>query len=313
MGKKAAAALVLLFIFYPGPVRAAVRSERRPVRIVATLFPLAEFARQIVGERGEVHTLIPSGAEVHSWKPRPSDILRVNKADLFIYIGAALEPWVDDILKSVDRNRLTVIEASHGLDLIQRTDRVHHEEEEHVRGDGEAVDPHVWLDFEYDQTIVEDISRALIGISPEDREVFQANAAVYRARLEELDQRYAARLADCEGMVFVLGGHAAFGYLARRYKLRQISLFGLSPDARPTPRQMIRVVDQAREHRVRVIFFEVQVSDELAEIIAREAGVGTDVLNPGANLTPRQKSEGVTFIEIMLENLEALRNGLGRR
>jgi len=303
--------LVTLLII-PGAAREKAGFADRPVRIVATMFPLAEFARAVSGEQGVVHTLIPPGAEVHSWRPRPSDIVRVSKADLFIYVGGGMEPWVDDLLESARRPERVVLEASRGLDLMIR-DEEPRGEGGHAHKGGHVVDPHIWLDFGFDQNIVGRISRHLCGISPGHSEIFQTNAEAYRKRLEELDRIYAEKLADHAGEIFVLGGHAAFGYLARRYGLRQEALYGLSPNAKPTPRQMIRIIETARQHEIRVIYFEVQVSDELAGIIAREAGAETAVLNPGANLTRRQREGGVTFIDIMLDNLRALENGFRKR
>lgn len=92
--------------------------------------------------------------------------------------------------------------------------------------------------------------------------------------------------------------------------MHQISLYGLSPDSKPTPKQLVEVVELARKHKIKVIFFEIYVSNELAEVIAREVGARTMVLNPGANLTEDQLKSGITFFDIMELNLENLRNGL---
>jgi zinc transport system substrate-binding protein len=292
------------------PAAAAV-PEPEPVRIVASLFPLAEFARAVAGERGEVLTLIPPGAEVHSWRPRPSDILRAAKADLFIYIGADLEPWVQGILESYKNNRRILIEASRGMNLLRHEGRASASPHEHGTHEAGAADPHIWLDFEIDQALVDRIAAALIRCSPADEEFFLENAEAYRRELRELDRLYARGLERCASRSLILGGHAAFGYLARRYHLRQISLYGLSPDAEPTPRQMIHLVDIAREQGAHVIFFETQVSDRTARAIAREAGTETAVLNPGANLGRGQKAGDRTFLQIMRDNLKVIQDGLG--
>jgi zinc transport system substrate-binding protein len=107
-----------------------------------------------------------------------------------------------------------------------------------------------------------------------------------------------------------LGGHAAFGYLARRYNLNQIALYGLSPDSKPTPRKLAEVVNLAEEHQIKVIYFEDYVSDELAKVIAKEVGAKILVLNAGANISQEQLKSGTTFLEIMEKNLEILKHGL---
>jgi zinc transport system substrate-binding protein len=278
----------------------------KKIRVVTSVFPLLEFAGGVSGERGEVSLLLPPGAEIHTWQPRPSDIIRLSSADLFIYIGADLEPWLHDLLKSVRNPSLRVLEASRGITLIDEEGIVHNAHE-HEHG---AHDPHIWLDFKNDQRIVDKIAAVLSELDPEGSSVFKRNASIYKEKLQKLDQKFKDGLKDCVHRTIILGGHAAFGYLARSYNLRQISLYGLSPDSRPTPKKLIKVVELAKKHRIKVIFFEIRVRDELAKVLAEEVGARTLALNPGANLTKEQLKSGKTFFDIMEANLENLKDGL---
>jgi zinc transport system substrate-binding protein len=278
----------------------------KKIRVVTSVFPLLEFAGAVSGERGEVSLLLPPGAEIHTWQPRPSDIIRLSSADLFIYIGADLEPWLHDLLKSVRNPNLRVLEASRGIPLIDEEGIVHNGHE-HEYG---AHDPHIWLDFRSDQMIVDKIVVILSEMDPEGSSIFKRNAFIYKEKLQKLDQKFKDGLKNCVHRTIILGGHAAFGYLARSYDLRQISLYGLSPDSSPTPKKLIEVVELSKKHRIRVIFFEIYVSDELAKVLAGEVGARTLVLNPGANLTKEQLKSGKTFFDIMEENLENLKDGL---
>ncbi|MBU4202939.1 MAG: zinc ABC transporter substrate-binding protein [Acidobacteria bacterium] len=123
---------------------------------------------------------------------------------------------------------------------------------------------------------------------------------------------YRESLKSARGKTFIFGGHAAFGYLAERYGLRQMSLYGLSPNARPKPKQMAGITDFARKNNVKVIFFEQFVSPELARVIADEVGAEIRVLYPGANRTAAQVRERVSFLQLMRMNLENLCHGLIR-
>jgi zinc transport system substrate-binding protein len=285
----------------------------RKIRIVTSVFPLMEFAQAVCGERGEVHLLVPPGAEIHTWQPRPSDIVRLSSADLFIFIGSSMEPWLQDILDSVQNPDLRTLEASQGIPLIERdsagSEHESEHEDEHAH-EAEGVDPHIWLDFQNDQIIIDKIAVALSGLNPEGTSIFRKNAAVYKQRLRALDEKFRGSLQECTHKVFILGGHAAFGYMARRYGLRQISLYGVSPDSSPTPKRLIEIVELAKKHKIKVIFFEASVSDELARVLAKEVGARTLVLNPGANLTKEELKLGKTFFDIMEENLENLKDGL---
>jgi zinc transport system substrate-binding protein len=269
----------LILILFGLPTQNSIAAKK--IRVVTSVFPLFDFAQAVLGERGEVSLLLPPGAETHTWQPRPSDIIRLSSADLFVYIGADLEPWLGDLLKSVKNPGLRVLEASRGIPLIDEEGTVHegHEragegillsEQEHEHG---ARDPHIWLDFKIDQIIVDKIATALSEIDPEGSLIFKKNASAYKERLKGLDQKFRDGLNDCEHRIVILGGHAAFGYLARSYNLRQISIYGLSPDSRPTPKKLVEVVELAKKYRIKVIFFEVYVRDELAKVLAEEVGM----------------------------------------
>lgn len=278
----------------------------KKIRVVTSVFPLLEFAGAVSGERGEVSLLLPPGAEIHTWRPRPSDIIRLSSADLFIYIGADLEPWLHDLLKSIRNPNLRVLEASRGIPLVDEEGIVHNVHE-HEHG---AHDPHIWLDFKNDQRIVDKIAAVLSEMDTEGSSVFKRNAFIYKEKLQRLDQKFKDGLMDCVHRTIIIAGHGAFGYLARSYNLRQISLYGLSPDSRPTPKKLIEVVELAKKYGIKVIFFEIRVRDELAKVLAEEVGARTLVLNPGANLTKEQLKSEKTFFDIMEKNLENLKDGL---
>ncbi len=287
------------------------RKQATPIKVMTTIFPLQEFAQAVVGNRGDAELLLPPGAEIHAWQPRPSDLMKLSSADVFVYIGAQLEPWADDILRSVKNPNLTVIEASGGMTLIGHEEEG--EEHDHSTADErshEAGDPHIWLDFANDKKIIDRIAEVLSRIDPDGEASFEENAGIFKQKLDALDGMYRKGLDQCDQKTIVLGGHAAFGYLARRYDLSQISLYGLSPDSKPTPRQLIDVINIVKEKGIKAIFFEVNISSELARVIAEETGAKTLVLNPGASLPRGQDRAGITFLDIMEKNLESLKNGL---
>lgn len=304
---------LIMFIlgFYLGDCKAQTK-----IRVTASVFPLMEFARAVCGEQGDVSLLLPPGAEIHTWRPRPSDMINISKSDVFIHIGAGLEPWLNDVLKSVNNPNLRILKA---IDSVLPAERVEnplesgHEDfsdeqtHEHVHG---MLDPHIWLDFSIDQRIIDNIVELFSRMEPKNRELFERNGAAYKNKLEEYDRIFREELGQCKNRIFILGGHAAFGYLARRYNLQQISLYGVSPDSKPTPKQLVRVVKLAKEHQINVIYFEVYVSDDLAKVIAKEVGAKILVLNPVANLTAAQIKANRTFLDIMRQNLESLKKGL---
>jgi zinc transport system substrate-binding protein len=278
------------------------------VRIMTTVFPLREFAAAVAGDRGQVDLLLPPGAGVHTWQPRPGDIGRLAACDLLIFIGANLEPWLPGMLKAFPDGKVRTLEATAGLALFEADRDARHEEPGHG-----PLDPHVWLDFEVDTVIVRKIAEELSLLEPEGRAEFMANAGELTVRLRALDAQFRGELAECRGKDIVLAGHGAFGYLARRYGLVQTALYGLSPDAQPRPVDLMKAVDFCRQKGIRTIFSENSVAPDLSRTLAREIGGRVLVLHAGHSLTRDEQDRGVGFFELMEENLAALRDGLGCR
>jgi len=303
--RTAAAAIGLLWLAFPA------RTSGR-LRVLTTVYPLQEFAARIAGERGDVELLLPPGAGPHTWQPRPGDLVRLAEADLVLAVGAGLEPWLAGLVRGIAPSRVKVVEVSQGLPLIAAETR---EEPgpETANEHREDKDPHIWLDFELAARVVDRIALEFIAADPAGRTVFEARARTLKSDLGALDEEFRAGLAGCAGRDLVVAGHAAFGYLARRYGLRQVALYGPSPEAQPRPHAVVEVVEQARRQGARAVFYETSVAPDLARAIAREIGARTLALNAGHNPTRAELVRGRNFFDIMRTNLERLRDGLGCR
>lgn len=273
------------------------------VQVVASFYPLFEFATRIGGTHAEVRSLVPPGAEPHDYDPSARDIAALSRVRLLIYNGAGFEPWVERLLPVLPPSVVRV-EVTAGLPLARIGG---------ARVDGSkpaAPDPHVWLDPVLAQRQADAILDGFARADPAGRAVYQENAAALRADLEALHQRHTATLARCQSRTFVIA-HAAFGYLARRYGLTMIAVGGLSREAEPSPARLREVVLLARRHGARAIYFEAAASAKVAQTIAREVGVETRVLNPLERLTPEEQRRGAGYVEVMDENLRQLAQGLG--
>jgi zinc transport system substrate-binding protein len=295
-------ALLLAFSAAAGPA-----GRQAKIKVITTVFPLFEFARAVGGDRTETILLVPPGADVHSWQPRLGDIKALSgPAGLFLSVGPTLEPWAARLFANAAGRGWKSLEASRGLDLIEDA-----EDEEPGHGPFGA-DPHVWLDFVQDQTIIDRIAQALAEVAPGEAAVFSANAEAYKVELRKLDRRYAETLEKCRGRRLLLGGHAAFGYLARRYGLVQTAVSGPSPDAAPNARELARVISLAKAEKIRTVFYEPGSGTRLARVLAAEIGAETKLLEPGHNPAPGSSGRR-SFLALMDRNLEVLRDGLGCR
>ncbi len=165
------------------------------VKVITTLFPLYDFARTIGQDRVEVLLLLPPGVEAHSFEPRPSDIVKISEADLFIYAGKFMEPWVEAVLKGVTNPKLKVVDASVGIPLLTAESEAHEHEPGHQQGetaekgkkreDGEyhhghtGIDPHIWLDLGNAAKMVDTIAAGLIQVDVAHKDLYARNAGEY--------------------------------------------------------------------------------------------------------------------------------------
>ncbi len=279
------------------------RQSPKPLA-VASFYPLYEFTRQVAGDRAEVISLVPTGVEPHDWEPAPQDVARIQKAKLVVYNGAGLEPWMDRLLKEAVAPEAVVVETTEGMILLS-TDLPGHEHEQERTG----KDPHVWLDPVLAQFQVERIRDGLVKADPANEATYSENARAFTARLAALHDAFQRGLDQCARRDIVVS-HAAFGYLARRYRLTMVPVMGLAPESEPSPAQLASIVRFARRHSVRYIFFETLVSPKLAETLAREVGARTLVLNPVEGLTRGEAEAGKGYIALMEDNLKNLRTAL---
>lgn len=290
------------------------RDETKPgkrLAVVTTLFPLYDFAKRVAGERADVSLLLPPGAEPHGFEPRPADILRLNRADVFLYTSPAMEPWAADILKGLQNPGLEVVDTSRGLAASEgRGDKDPRHDHRDGHGRPAAADPHIWLDFSNAVRMVEAVRDGFVKKDPAGRDVYERNAAAAIEELKTLDERFRAGLQDCEKKLLVNGGHFAFDYMAKRYGFRYVSVYGVSPDAEPTAAELARITRLIRQNGLRHLFHEELVSPKLAETLSRESGVSLLKLHPAGNLTREQLDRGETFRTLMEQNLESLRAGM---
>lgn len=279
------------------------------LRVLTSFYPMYDFACKIGGDCIDVTNMVPSGTEPHDWEPSTNDLKNLEKADVFIYNGADMEPWADDLLVSRS-DTLRVVEASENVEL-RTTDGEHehaheHEGADHHHGD---FDPHVWLDPENAKIEMEAIRDALCAADPENSTVFQSNYEKYAAELDALDAEFREKLAPLPNRTIVVA-HEAFGYLCDAYGLTQAGIEGLSPDSEPDPGRMAKVIDFVREHSISTIFFEELVSPKVAEAIASETGAQAKMLSPLEGLSDEQAAAGADYFSVMHDNLAALMEAL---
>ncbi|MBU4348223.1 zinc ABC transporter substrate-binding protein [Patescibacteria group bacterium] len=286
------------------------------IKIITTIFPLYDFAKTIVGDNADVSMLLPPGIEPHSFEPKPSDIIKINKSDIFIYTGDFMEPWAKDILDGLDNKSLHIVNFSDRLELMgEDKEKEHHFEDvntekyEHEHEHGE-IDPHIWLDFSNCQIIIDSISNALIKSDSANSIFYASEAEKLKNDLSILDDNFKEGLNFCETNTFIHGGHYAFGYLAKRYELNYLTAQGFMPNSEPTVKDLIALIEQLKEKEIKYVFYEELLSPKIAKTISSETGAELLLLNPASNLSKKDFENNISFIAIMEKNLENLKLGM---
>lgn len=294
---------IAIFVVIGGGILAANRAAHNKhvparVQVTATIYPLAEFARQVGGDRVNVTTLVKPGVEPHDYDPTTREIAGIYKSALFIYNGGGLEPWVPRLSNDLQANNVMLADATYNITL------------RNAGSGGKTTDPHVWLDPVLAIQQVETVRKGMVAVDPQHAYDYTTRARNYTKRLQALDQEFKAGLAHCQSSQLVTS-HQALGYLAARYGLQTLGIAGLSPDDEPSPQKLADITDFVRAHNVHYILFESAVNPKLAQTIASESGAQTISFNPLESLTTAQINVGQDYLSVQRDNLHTLQTALG--
>jgi len=277
-----------------------VTSKR--VQITVSTFALYDIVRAIGAEEVDVRMAIPFGVDVHSFEPTPQTIIKIKKSELFLYSGAELEPWIENLAVTDNMYDMSQYVQLRKITEHDDDDDDHHDAHHHHHG---SYDPHYWLDISNMRQLAQKIALMLVKADPAHEADYVRRAADYIEALEKLDKAYQNSLKECQ-VHEVIVHHNILGYVAPRYGFEVETLTGLSPDALADAQTMARLSREIRSKKIDVIFFESFVSDRLMQSLAKENGIRLDYLEPLANITAEQAEEHMSYSDGMYENLKKL-------
>ena len=303
----------------------------RKLKVAATLFPYYDFVRQVAGDQVELSLVIPAGMDSHSFEPTPKDIRIMQEADVIIANGGAMEHWVDQVVDSFDREDQTVVIMMNHVDAVEEeiVEGMEHSDEGHghvhVHEDGEEdghleedesqyeieYDEHIWTSPVNAMRMVDVIAETLTERDPDHGAMYQAGAAAYLEELERLDKEFREVRDSAVHDMIVMGDKFPLRYFADTYGLRYRAAFsGCSSDTEPSARTIAYLIDKVKEEGLPVVYYLELSSHRVAEIIGEETGAVPLLFHSCHNVTRRQFEEGVTYLELMEQNVKNLREGL---
>ncbi|MFC7063211.1 metal ABC transporter solute-binding protein, Zn/Mn family [Halobacillus seohaensis] len=289
------------------------QGSNEELKVFTTVYPLQFFAEQIAGDQASVDSILPPGSDPHTYEPTTKEMIEFAESDAFIYNGAGLEPYANQISESIESEDVKILEASKGIDLEEHVHNHEGEEDSHENEhDGHNhgdQDPHVWLDPVRSIQMAEHIKDTLVELKPEQEEAFNENFEELKGKLENLDEKFHTQLETLpENKIIV--SHAAYGYWEKAYGIEQVPMSGLSPANEPSQKEVENIIETAERHGLNYVFFEQNVTPKVAEVVRKEIDAETLRIHNLSVLTEEDLENNEDYFTLMQHNLDKLTEAL---
>ena len=304
---------LLIFFFEPQ----IVENNNEKIKIIATIFPNYDFARQIGGDKVDVKLLLDSGVESHTYEPTPKDMIEINNSDIFIYTGADFEPWAKEIFDASEDNKFYIIDTSNNIQLIKKEEfeekninsEILEEHESHDGHDHEesSYDSHIWLSPDNAIIMINDILGVLCKLDPDNSEYYIENAENYKKEILDLDNKFKNLIETSERKEIAFAGKFSYTYFIDKYNLKFVSVYnncGHGED--PSIAKVKSVIDYINNHNLPVVFYEELSEGTVAKMIGDETSAIAKVFYTIHNANIKED----TYITLMKKNYENLKEAL---
>ena len=294
----------------------AIRGGAAPagdgLSVVSTIFAPYDFVRQLARDKAEVTLLLPPGSESHAFEPTPRDIITIQNCDIFIYVGGESDAWVREVLESMDIGGMTVVRLIDCVEAVAEeiVEGMEHDHEDDDHDD-HALDEHVWTSPRNAKRIALRLLDALCGADAPNAEFYRENAEGYAAKLDALDDEFKAAVEAGTRRTIVFGDRFPFRYLADAYGLTYYAAFpGCASETEASAATVAFLIDKVRAEGIPVVFHVELSNQKMAKVIAEETGARVLLLHGCHNVTRDEMAAGVTYLELMNQNAENLKEAL---
>ena len=274
-----------------------------PINIVVTIPVLKDLTEQVGGRHVRVTSLLSGYENEHTYSPKPSDLVAVRKARLLFEIGIGLEVWVSSLVKNAGSASLRVVTTSKGIALLR--DRPNREGELHAAEEEEQGNPHIWMDPENATTMMRHITEALIQVDPADATEYRSNQASYLRKLDQLRGDLSDRIRRLADRRFI-AHHPAWPYFARRFGFQIVGTIQPQSGSEPSALHLHGLIATIKKDRIKVVVSEIQLSQKIPEMLAKETGAHVVVLTTLPGGLPHTE----TYLDMLRYNVLQLANAL---
>jgi zinc transport system substrate-binding protein len=315
--KKILTAAAFLAALLCAAVSGAEAAEK--LKIVTTIFPQYDFARQITGGEADVTMLLRPGAESHSFEPTPQDVIKIGGCDMFVYVGGESDDWADRIIEAAEESagrKINVVALMSLVDTVEEeiTEGMQEEaEEEEEEGEGheEEYDEHVWTSPANAIKIVNALTDRLCELDKSRAELFRRNANAYTDKLTALDGTFKEIVSGGKRNVIVFGDRFPFRYFVDEFGLKYFAAFpGCSTETEASAATVAFLIDKTKAERIPVVFYREFSDEKIADTISESTGAVPLLMHSCHNVTRDDFERGVGYLELMSANAENLRKAL---
>ncbi|MCL1823094.1 MAG: metal ABC transporter substrate-binding protein [Oscillospiraceae bacterium] len=270
------------------------------IHIIATVFPVYDFARNIAGDRAEVSMLLPPSSDSHHYDPSPRDIIRIQECDIFLYIGGASDEWTEQVFS--DSDNLTAVKLFDSVTLA---------EQEHSHGANDLYDEHIWTSPRNAVLMTRAILAALCAADSGNAEFYEENAENYIKELEVLDRLFTDIISEAKRDTVIFADRFPFRYFCEAYMLTSFAAFpGCSEESEPSAQTMAFLIEKIRNENIPVVFYGELSDKKTAASISRETGAETLLLHSCHTVSQSEMDSGISYVELMKQNAENLKRAL---
>lgn len=284
------------------------KSDSGKLKIISTVFPPYDLARQIAGDNAEISILLPLGSEIHNYEPSAKDMIAIRNCDIFLYIGGENEQWAEKLINSNDTENVTAVKLIDYVPTLSEDEDEHDHDHGHDHEHEHETDEHIWTSPKNAQLMLSAVYDAICKVDPSDKQTYTKNKDAYAKQLSDLDNAYRSAVDNAKNKTIVLADKFPFRYLAHEYGIEFSAAFAAcSDESEPGVSTMIKLTKTIKENNIPAVYYLEFSSTKIADTLCDETGATKLMLHSCHNVSKQDIENNVSYVDLMKQNLENLK------
>lgn len=283
-------------------------SDSGKLKIISTVFPPYDLARQIAGDNAEISILLPPGSEIHNYEPSAKDMIAIRNCDIFLYIGGENEQWAEKLINSNDTENVTAVKLIDYVPTLSEDEDEHDHDHNHDHEHEHETDEHIWTSPKNAQLMLSAVYDAICKVDPSGKQTYTKNKDAYAKQLSDLDNAYRSAVDNAKNKTIVLADKFPFRYLAHEYGLEFSAAFAAcSDESEPGVSTMIKLTKTIKENNIPAVYYLEFSSTKIADTLCDETGATKLMLHSCHNVSKQDIENNISYVDLMKQNLENLK------